>query len=116
MLGLVLQGFAQHQDWRDPQGLVMVASLAPDTNPLCLAGDGDRHPPGTREERPYLEHLRYGNCDCCLLPVKGSQGIRRDQRGKLQPSQRPAIGDNGEESILVSIHRRALVADQPQNS
>ncbi len=112
----LLQAIEQDPDWKDSQGLVMVAPLEPDTNPLCLAGDGDRHPPGTTKESLKLNHHRYGNCDCYLLPVKWTKELICDPQGQLHPTTQLATGDNGEESVPGSLTAEQWLRANPRTA
>ena len=112
----VLQAFEQDPDWEDPAGLVMVAPLGPGTNPLCLAMDGDRHPMGTTKDSLNLDHLRCGNCDCYLLPLKWVTELTRDPQGRLQPTTRPAVGDNGEETVRCSLTAELWLRANPRTA
>lgn len=115
-VALALHEFEQDPAWRDPRGLVMVAPLDPDTNPLCLAVDGDRHPPGTTKESLSLDHLRCGNCDCYLLPLQWTTDLMRDPQGRFHPVKRPAVGDNGEAAVPFSLTAERWLRANPQTA
>lgn len=112
----LLQEFEQDPDWSDPQGLVMVAPLDPDTNPLCLALDGDRHPSGTTKESLELDHLKYGNCDCYLQPLKWVTERMRDPQGLDHSTKRLAVGDNGEEAVLSTVTAEQWLRANPRTA
>lgn len=113
----VISAVMSDPDWNDPQGLVMDAPFQPSVNPLCLAVDGDRYPPGTTKESLNLNHIQYGNCDCFLLPCKWKYGVDRDPSGRIHEPKRPATGDSGyEESISYRVTAEAWLRDNPKTA
>lgn len=99
------QELEQHPDWEAPQALVLVAPLQPDTNPLCLAVDGDKHSPNTTKDSLNLNHYQYGFCTCYLIPESWFIG-----------EERIVDGDNGEARQPLAITADSWLRANPKTA
>lgn len=87
-----------HPDWDDPNGMVTVAPLEPETNPLCILADGERHEDLRSKYKNWDHSHRYRGefvpCLCYAFPYAWTVSNEID---------RIAEGDNGEERIPFSV-------------